>query len=72
MFSNFDIIDSKDSITVMKYTYPSICGVFVIILVGFSIRKLFQLWMETVRDDTYLIGRRLHNMQTNPASTTTA
>lgn len=35
----------------------------MILVSGFLIKKLIHLWMQTVRDDTYLIGKKLHNLQ---------
>jgi hypothetical protein len=46
----------------------------MILVSGFLIKKLIDLWMQTVRDDTYLIGKKLHNMQStadNPTSAST-
>ncbi|KAL7319178.1 hypothetical protein PS15m_002347 [Mucor circinelloides] len=60
------MLDPKDpslQITVTRYTYPTIFGVFVAVLAAFLVKKLISIWMDTVRDDTYLIGRQLHNMQ---------
>jgi hypothetical protein len=33
------------------------------LLSGFVLKKLFNLWMQTVRDDTYRIGNKLHNLR---------
>jgi hypothetical protein len=38
------------------------------VLAAFLVKKLVSIWMETVRDDTYLIGKKLHNMQNNQQS----
>jgi hypothetical protein len=40
----------------------------MILVSGFLIKKLIDLWMQTVRDDTYLIGKKLHNMQNASAN----
>lgn len=37
-------------------------------MAGFIFKKLFNLWMQTVRDDTYLIGKKLHNLQESSSS----
>lgn len=66
--ANIHYLDPKDpslQITVTRYTYPTIFGVFVVVLAAFLVKKLVSIWMDTVRDDTYLIGRQLHNMQNN-------
>ncbi|KAI9487301.1 MAG: hypothetical protein EXX96DRAFT_552589 [Benjaminiella poitrasii] len=69
------MLESKNDpliqIMVTRYAYPAIFGLFMSILVGFALKKLLSIWTETVRDDTYLIGKRLHNLQTTngPAST---
>ncbi|KAF1798687.1 hypothetical protein FB192DRAFT_1310118 [Mucor lusitanicus] len=63
------MLDPKDpslQINVTRYTYPTIFGVFLVVLAAFLVKKLISIWMDTVRDDTYLIGRQLHNMQNNP------
>ncbi|KAI7900493.1 uncharacterized protein BX663DRAFT_488410 [Cokeromyces recurvatus] len=63
--------DPFTRITITRYTYPIVFGLFVFVLIGLALKKLFNIWTETVRDDTYLIGKRLHNLQTHhgPAST---
>ncbi|KAL9556071.1 hypothetical protein MBANPS3_002067 [Mucor bainieri] len=69
------MLDPKDpslQITVTRYTYPTIFGVVLVVLAAFLVKKLISIWMDTVRDDTYLIGRQLHNMQNNPQDESTA
>lgn len=60
------ILDPKDpslQITVTRYTYPIIFCFFLVLLTGFIFKKLIHIWMQTVRDDTYLIGKKLHNLK---------
>ncbi|KAI8989990.1 hypothetical protein BDB01DRAFT_894809 [Pilobolus umbonatus] len=54
--------DPELQVKVTRYTYPSIFCIFVLAITGYVCKKLLNLWMETVRDDAYLIGKRLHNM----------
>lgn len=68
MYITLDPKDPLLQITVTRYTYPTIFGVFIIVLAAFLVKKLISIWMETVRDDTYLIGKKLHNMQNNQQS----
>lgn len=49
-----------------RYVYPVVFSIILLILSSFMIKKLIALWMKTVRDDTYLVGKRLHNMQNLP------
>lgn len=60
------MLDPKDpslQITVTRYTYPIIFCFFLVLLTGFIFKKLIHIWMQTVRDDTYLIGKKLHNLK---------
>ncbi|KAI8987552.1 hypothetical protein BDF20DRAFT_998168 [Mycotypha africana] len=60
-------LESRDAfmqISVTRYAYPAIFGICLIILIGFVMKKMLNIWLETVRNDTYLIGKRLHNMPT--------
>ncbi|KAI8640568.1 hypothetical protein BD408DRAFT_484022 [Parasitella parasitica] len=63
-----DPTDSSLQIKVTRYTYPTIFGVLVVLIATYILKKLISIWMETVRDDTYLIGKKLHNMQNNQPS----
>lgn len=59
-------VDSKDpslQVTVTIYTYPIIFCFFIAILSVFIFKNLIHLWIQIVRDDIYLIGKRLHNMK---------
>lgn len=58
-------IDDASIATSTKYMYPIMFSILLLIVSIFILKKLFTIWMETVRDDTYLIGKRLHNMQTS-------
>jgi hypothetical protein len=61
--------DYSVQVSVMRYTYPITFCAFAILMVAFIIKKLLDMWMQTVRDDTYLIGKRLHNIN-NPQDNT--
>ncbi|CAO3628960.1 unnamed protein product [Mucor hiemalis] len=66
------MLDPKDpslQITVTRYTYPIIFCFFLILLTGFIFKKLIHIWMQTVRDDTYLIGKKLHNLKNQSDNT---
>ncbi|KAI8358573.1 hypothetical protein BD560DRAFT_405866 [Blakeslea trispora] len=54
--------DPSLQIVVTRYTYPIIFCIVMSIFSGFIIKKLIDMWLQSVRDDTYLIGKRLHNM----------
>ncbi|RIB06064.1 hypothetical protein C2G38_542961 [Gigaspora rosea] len=48
-----------------RFIYP----VFLVMVFGYRVQKqtaqLIENWMQTVRDEEYLIGRRLHNIEPN-------
>ncbi|KAG2220865.1 hypothetical protein INT45_004033 [Circinella minor] len=59
----FSIDDSALQLALFRCAYPVVfcLGIFVGTLILST--KLFRIWMKAVRDDTYLIGKRLHNLE---------
>ncbi|CAI2176943.1 11731_t:CDS:10, partial [Funneliformis geosporum] len=59
-------ISNANSIAlIIRYIYP----VFLAIVLGYRVQRqmgqLVNSWMQAVRDEEYLIGRRLHNIDPN-------
>ncbi|KAI9020804.1 hypothetical protein CLU79DRAFT_218346 [Phycomyces nitens] len=56
------ISDPATQILVFRYSYPAtMCITLVFGLFTGSV-KLVRLWIQNIRDDTYLVGKRLHNL----------
>ncbi|CEJ00887.1 hypothetical protein RMCBS344292_14929 [Rhizopus microsporus] len=55
--------DPSYQLLVTRYTYPSIFCLMITTLLCLIFKKLFSIWIQTVRDDTYLIGKKLHNLE---------
>ncbi|OAD72934.1 hypothetical protein PHYBLDRAFT_187244 [Phycomyces blakesleeanus NRRL 1555(-)] len=53
---------------VFRYSYPAVLCITILFGLFTGSIKLIRLWIQTIRDDTYLIGKRLHNL----GETTTA
>ncbi|KAI8642232.1 hypothetical protein BD408DRAFT_443594 [Parasitella parasitica] len=53
--------DSSMKVLIFRCAYPIMfCGACLIILAMLSLR-LIKFWLKSVRDDTYLVGKQLHN-----------
>ncbi|CAG8481152.1 15624_t:CDS:10 [Funneliformis mosseae] len=64
-------ISNANSIALLiRYIYP----VFLAIVLGYRVQRqmgqLVHSWMQAVRDEEYLIGRRLHNIDPNERGNT--
>ncbi|KAI9275859.1 hypothetical protein BDA99DRAFT_496639 [Phascolomyces articulosus] len=59
----FGIDDSALQLALFRCAYPVVfcLGIFMGTLILCT--KLFRIWLKAVRDDTYLIGKRLHNLE---------
>ncbi|KAL9559630.1 hypothetical protein MBANPS3_000336 [Mucor bainieri] len=61
--------DASIKMLIFRCTYPILfCGACVVILLVVVVR-LIQYWLKSVRDDTYLIGRQLHNLEETTSQT---
>lgn len=48
---------------IFRCAYPILfCGICLVILCAISIH-LIKIWLRSIRDDTYLIGKQLHNLE---------
>ncbi|ORZ08593.1 hypothetical protein BCR42DRAFT_140245 [Absidia repens] len=55
--------DASMELLMLRYVYVGVlctAAITVVVMLGM---KLVNLWMRIVRDDTYLVGRQLHNFQ---------
>ncbi|CAO3592954.1 unnamed protein product [Absidia cylindrospora] len=53
--------DASVKLLMLRYVYVGVLCVAAIMVVVILGMKLVNLWMRIVRDDTYLVGRQLHN-----------
>ncbi|KAI8393645.1 uncharacterized protein BYT42DRAFT_609419 [Radiomyces spectabilis] len=60
--------DPSIQLAIVRCMYPGVFCLIVVILMCILLTKLAKIWMKTVRDDTYLIGKRLHNLEDSTAS----
>jgi E3 ubiquitin-protein ligase DOA10 len=67
-----DSPDPSQKIIVIRHTYPAVFCLAVLVLGCLVFRKLLHLWLQTIRDDAYLIGKRLHNMENESDEATTS
>ncbi|KAI8063657.1 uncharacterized protein B0P05DRAFT_555187 [Gilbertella persicaria] len=56
------MLDTPSLLMMTRYTYPIMFGIIMSLLLGWLGKRLMSLWLQSVRDDTYLIGKRLHNL----------
>lgn len=55
--------DTSIKMLIFRCTYPILfCGACMVVFIVVVVR-LIQYWLKTIRDDTYLIGRQLHNLE---------
>lgn len=59
------ITNANNIALIIRYIYP----VFLALILGYRVQRqmgqLVNSWMQAVRDEEYLIGRRLHNIEPN-------
>ncbi|KAI9884251.1 MAG: hypothetical protein M1823_003974 [Watsoniomyces obsoletus] len=48
--------------TVYRFSYPAVLGLAVGLLVARELRSTAQQWQQSIRDEVYLVGQRLHNL----------
>ncbi|GET00217.1 RING finger membrane protein [Rhizophagus clarus] len=65
IISTFGITNANSIALIIRYIYP----VFLALILGYRVQRqmgqLVDSWMQAVRDEEYLIGRRLHNIEPN-------
>ncbi|KAG1521048.1 hypothetical protein G6F52_007093 [Rhizopus delemar] len=59
-------LSDKDPIDLIRSVYPCVSAVFFIYYALCLAVGYMKQWMETVREDTYLVGRILHNFEDIP------
>lgn len=58
------IVQDADPATVSqmyRYSYPAVFVLFVLLAIGYFLKMVVDRWEQSVRDEVYLIGERLHN-----------
>ncbi|PKK66367.1 hypothetical protein RhiirC2_784876 [Rhizophagus irregularis] len=65
IITTFGITNANSIALIIRYIYP----VFLALILGYRVQRqmgqLVNSWMQAVRDEEYLIGRRLHNIEPN-------
>lgn len=56
-------LSNKDPIDLIRNVYPCVSAVFFIYYALRLAVGYMKQWMETIREDTYLVGRILHNFE---------
>jgi hypothetical protein len=46
---------------IYRYSYPVVFAIFLIIAGGYALKLLVDSWKQSIRDEVYLTGERLHN-----------
>lgn len=55
--------DSSIKMLIFRCAYPVLfCSACAILLIILAVR-LIKFWLKSIRDDTYLIGKQLHNLE---------
>ncbi|KAI9490702.1 hypothetical protein BDB00DRAFT_836412 [Zychaea mexicana] len=58
----FNIYDGALQLALFRCAYPVVFCLAILVGTLVLSTKLFRIWLKAVRDDTYLIGKRLHNL----------
>jgi len=59
------VIPMTDTVTIMmmyRYIYPSSLLILLMVVLWKTFAGSIKHWMEQIRDDQYLVGRKLHNV----------
>ncbi|KAI9276065.1 hypothetical protein BY458DRAFT_506991 [Sporodiniella umbellata] len=59
------IEDPSIRMLVFRCAYPLLLCTGLCILVGMMLLRLLHMWVGKIRDDTYLVSRLLHNVETS-------
>lgn len=62
---SIDINDADVKILIFRCAYPLVFCFVCLIFILNAIISLIDIWLRTIRDDTYLIGKQLHNLNEN-------
>lgn len=44
-----------------RYSYPAVFILLILLAIGYMLKVMVDRWKQSVRDEVYLIGERLHN-----------
>jgi E3 ubiquitin-protein ligase DOA10 len=56
------IDDPSIKILIFRCAYPILFCLLCLGLVAYVGVRLIKIWLRSIRDDTYLIGKQLHNL----------
>lgn len=71
------VVQNASSTTISqtyRYSYPAVFAIFLIFAGAYAMKLLVDSWKQSIRDEVYLTGERLHNhgeAGTPPAPVTT-
>lgn len=71
------IVQNASSTTISqtyRYSYPAVFAIFLMFAGAYAMKLLVDSWKQSIRDEVYLTGERLHNhgeAGTPPAPVTT-
>ncbi|KAI9301460.1 hypothetical protein BJ944DRAFT_271471 [Cunninghamella echinulata] len=62
--------DASRMLILVRWMYPIVFSILFSFFICYLFTKLIKIWAKTIRDDTYLIGKQLHNL--NQETTTSS
>jgi E3 ubiquitin-protein ligase DOA10 len=64
--------DASMKVMVFSSAYPIMLCIAVVFGAVTLVMKLIRLWLRIVKDDAYLVGKQLHNLDGQPLSNSLA
>ncbi|KAI8338940.1 hypothetical protein BC941DRAFT_373111 [Chlamydoabsidia padenii] len=61
--------DASRTLILVRWMYPIVFCTLLVGVVCYVSTKLAKLWVKSIRDDTYMIGKQLHNLDQGTSST---
>lgn len=58
----FAIDDPSIKILIFRCAYPILFCLICLAIIAYAATRVLNMWLRIIRDDTYLIGRQLHNL----------
>ncbi|CAO3587835.1 unnamed protein product [Absidia cylindrospora] len=62
--------DASRTLVLVRWMYPIVFGILFVGFICYISTKLIKLWVKSIRDDTYMIGKQLHNLDQGTTSAT--
>ncbi|CAO3631806.1 unnamed protein product [Cunninghamella blakesleeana] len=61
--------DASRMLILVRWMYPLVFSILFTIFTAYLFTKLIKIWAKSIRDDTYLIGKQLHNLDQDSTTT---